>query len=97
MPPGGGGGWQSGKTTFEGIVSANNQLAKTSQSRLRVKSKGGAPKGNRNAWKHGHCSAPVLAERRAFRARVAEFHGRVARILAQVDEQVARRAGNGGA
>jgi hypothetical protein len=25
---------------------------------------GGAPKGNRNAWKHGRCSENVLAERR---------------------------------
>ena len=27
----------------------------------------GAPKGNRNAWKHGLCSAAAKARRRAFR------------------------------
>jgi uncharacterized protein YjcR len=25
---------------------------------------GGAPKGNRNAWKHGHYSADAISERR---------------------------------
>jgi len=28
----------------------------------------GAPKGNRNALKHGHCSAAAIAERRRMRA-----------------------------
>jgi len=30
----------------------------------------GAPKGNRNAWKHGHYSAEVVATRQAIRALI---------------------------
>jgi hypothetical protein len=40
---------------------------------LRVKNRGGAPKGNRNAWKTGAHAAPVrdwLARARAWRRRV---------------------------
>ncbi|MGI8853073.1 MAG: HGGxSTG domain-containing protein [Methyloceanibacter sp.] len=31
----------------------------------------GAPKGNRNAWKHGYYSTEVVARRRAIRALLA--------------------------
>ncbi len=32
----------------------------------------GAPKGNKNAWKHGHYSAEAIAERRAVRVLLRE-------------------------
>ena len=35
---------------------------------------GGAPKGNRNAWKHGDYSAATIAERRQLRKLIREYH-----------------------
>jgi uncharacterized protein YjcR len=32
----------------------------------------GAPKGNQNAWKHGHYSAAAIAQRRAVAALIRE-------------------------
>lgn len=37
---------------------------------LRVKNKGGAPKGNRNALKSGYYTKPLLDERRKFRGEI---------------------------
>ncbi len=34
----------------------------------------GAPKGNRNAWKHGHWSAEAIAFRRAMRLLIRNGH-----------------------
>jgi hypothetical protein len=40
----------------------------------------GAPKGNRNAWKHGHYSAEVLAMRRLVRQLIADAKETIERI-----------------
>jgi hypothetical protein len=44
-----------------------------SQFRAKTKPRGGAPKGNRNAWKHGTFSAGNIAVRRQRRAEVRGF------------------------
>ena len=38
--------------------------------RLRIKNKGGPPKGNRNALKGGYYTKPLLDERRKFRGEI---------------------------
>jgi uncharacterized protein YjcR len=43
---------------------------------------GGAPKGNKNAWRHGHFSAEAIAERRRIRDLIRE-----ARELCQAVEK----------
>ena len=40
----------------------------------------GAPKGNRNAWKHGHYSAEVLAMRRLVRQLIADAKETIERV-----------------
>jgi hypothetical protein len=40
----------------------------------------GAPKGNRNAWKHGHYSAEFLAMRRLVRQLIADAKETIERI-----------------
>lgn len=37
----------------------------------------GAPKGNRNAWKHGRHSGELIAERQALRALLADMRSAV--------------------
>lgn len=39
---------------------------------------GGAPKGNRNAWKHGRYSAAAIQERRELRAAVSAIRELIA-------------------
>jgi len=41
---------------------------------------GGAPKSNRNAWKHGHYSADAIEERRRLRELLRECRGLVETI-----------------
>lgn len=54
---------------------------------LRLKNRGGAPKGNRNAWKTGrHCG-----ELKQLRARVRELRARIAATLAQANVLIASR------
>jgi hypothetical protein len=36
----------------------------------------GAPKGNKNAWKHGHCSADSIAFRKLLRILLSDCRGR---------------------
>jgi hypothetical protein len=48
-----------------------------------VKNKGGAPKGNRNALKHGGCTKESLAARRALRKEVRTLCLRVRATVAQ--------------
>ena len=40
----------------------------------------GAPKGNRNAWKHGRYSAECLAQERLFRAVLAAATNEISRV-----------------
>jgi uncharacterized protein YjcR len=54
---------------------------KKQRPRLRVKKKGGAPKGNRNALKSGYYTKPKLEERRKFHAEVREL---ILRMMATV-------------
>ncbi|HEY7979344.1 MAG TPA: hypothetical protein VID67_14220 [Rhizomicrobium sp.] len=54
---------------------------KKQRPRLRVKKKGGAPQGNRNALKSGYYTKPKLEERRKFHAEVREL---ILRIMATV-------------
>jgi uncharacterized protein YjcR len=42
----------------------------------------GAPKGNRNAFRHGHYSAEAIAERRAFAALLRDMKA----LVEQADE-----------
>src|SRR5271169_3944945 len=93
VPEGEGGGcWP--KTTFEGIVNENSGLGNQSRPVLRPKTWGGAPLGNRNAWKHGSYCAAALARRKAFAARVAAWHARTRVLLEWAELAIARRAGN---
>ena len=49
---------------------------------LRVKNRGGAPKGNRNALKHGLRSAALIAFRRRIRLHIAKVRMHIALALA---------------
>ena len=48
---------------------------------LRLKNKGGAPKGNRNALKSGYYTKPMLEERRKFHREIREL---ILRMMATV-------------
>jgi hypothetical protein len=48
---------------------------------LRRKNRGGAPKGNRNAFRNGYYTKPVLEERRKFHREVREL---ILRMMATV-------------
>ena len=51
---------------------------------LRVKNKGGAPKGNRNALKHGEFAKDALASRRAMRADARRLILRMRALIGQI-------------
>jgi hypothetical protein len=60
----------------------NSRLAKIGRPVLRRKSKGGAPKGNRNAHKHGAFSAQSKAKRAEVRALLRRVRVRIGYIRA---------------
>ncbi|MGH6872744.1 MAG: hypothetical protein ACREHE_14680 [Rhizomicrobium sp.] len=73
-------------------------LAETGRPLSRLKNRGGAPRGNRNAWKHGSYTAGAIAERRAFLAGAEAWRARVRAFLARiVAAEMARRAANNAA
>jgi hypothetical protein len=58
-------------------MSENKEL---SNSPLRRKQKGGAPKGNRNAWKHGRYARETVTTLRYLRGRIRAIRATVAKI-----------------
>src|SRR5665213_4181655 len=70
------------QTTSRQKASGNNDLNKSAQPVLRVKNRGGAPKGNRNALKHGLRSAALIAFRRRIRLHIAKVRMHIALALA---------------
>jgi len=48
---------------------------------LRLKNRGGAPRGNRNALKNGYYTKPMLEERRKFHREICEL---ILRMMATV-------------
>lgn len=66
----------SGAKSFENNVGADERVS------VRVKNKGGAPKGNCNALKHGRTTAEMLGLRRRIRA-----HRRYCRMMVRMVEE----------
>lgn len=79
------------KTTSGRKPHGNSRLAKIAEAALRPvpkpKSKGGAPKGNKNALRHGRHTA----ELRARRARLADLRRSARAVIAQVEAWVDER------
>jgi len=62
----------------------NSRLAKIGRPMLRRKGKGGAPKGNRNARKHGALSAEAEAKRAEVRALLRRVRVRIGYMKAVI-------------
>ena len=63
---------------------ALQSLEQNHRPRLRVKNKGGAPKGNRNALKHGGFTREKLEQRRALHLEVRTLILRMRATVAQI-------------
>ncbi len=78
------------KTTSKPKSSTRNDLATHAAPAspvLRLKNRGGAPKGNRNAWKTGrHCG-----ELKQLRAKVRDLRARIDRAIAEAKLVIASR------
>ncbi len=73
-PPSGIRGREGGEfreNNLRGILLINQRLNKNARPVLRIKNKGGAPRGNRNALKHGQYTAESLAQWRAAKKEFA--------------------------
>ena len=62
-----------GAKTRSGAPCKNPPVRGRTRCRMHGGTSPGAPKGNRNAWKHGRYSAEAIAERRRFRALLREL------------------------
>ncbi len=76
------------KTTSKPISNSAKDLAGNARAArpvLRLKNRGGAPKGNRNAWKTGVHSAPI----RDLFARIRAHRRKIAAVLSRMNDHAA--------
>ena len=64
-----------GARTRSGAPCKNPPVRSRTRCRMHGGTNPGAPRGNRNAWKHGLYSAEAIAERRRFRALLQQLQG----------------------
>jgi uncharacterized protein YjcR len=67
-----------------GEILALQKLEPIRRARLPLKSRGGAPKGNRNAFKHGGFTREKLEQRRALHSEVRTLILRMRVTMAQI-------------
>jgi uncharacterized protein YjcR len=77
---------QNRETTSEGKSFENNGRENFAAPVLRIKNKGGAPRGNRNALKHGRFAAETVALRRRCRALTRRCNDAIRSVNRQLRE-----------
>jgi uncharacterized protein YjcR len=75
-------------TTSGGKSCENNTGENFASPVLRIKNKGGAPRGNRNALKHGHFAAQTVALRQRCRALKRRCNEAIRAVNRQLDARL---------